>query len=246
MRLIRRLHPHLTFANICSALALFIALTGGVAWAATELTKNSVRAKHIAPKQVRAKHIASGQIKPRHLAKELRGGRGSQGMRGPRGPRGPKGDRGPAGEKGSLDGVLMGEAPLTRYPGSSSPFTEIPLGSVNEFSVYAHCMDGVYPLVRIYVRAARPGGIVFAGNVGGNDGAYRFTVAGHLQVHDLTTNASVAMRYGQYSLTVLSADGEIHDIRGIAYVQRSDAPLPYLSPGRACGLNQVSILKASR
>lgn len=237
--LFARIRRHLSFANVCSALALFIALTGGVAWAATELGKNSVRAKHIAPNQVRAKHIAKGMIKPRHLAKSLRG----KGGVGPRGPQGPKGDPGPAGPKGALDGVLMGKAPLTRYGTSPSPYTEIPLGSVNEFTIFANCMDSIYPAVRVFVRSSGAGGLVFAGNVGGTVGAHRFTGPGQVPVHDVATSVNIAMLYGQYALTLVSANGEIHDIRGIGYAQRDGIQSPHLAPGRACGLNQVSILK---
>jgi hypothetical protein len=117
---------------------------------------------------------------------------------------------------------------------------------VNEFTFFAHCVDSIYPTVRIYVRASTPGGILFAGNVGGNAGAHRFTLASQIQVHDLTTDGSTPMRFGQYSFTVVSANGEIHDVRGIGYVQRAEAGTPYLESGRACGLNKVSILKASR
>jgi hypothetical protein len=113
--MMHRLRRHLTYANVCATLALFIALTGGVAWAATELAPRSVKSKHIAPKQVRAVHLANGQVAARHLNPALRrtlgvttagapgsaGAAGAQGPVGPRGPAGPQGAPGPQGETGA-------------------------------------------------------------------------------------------------------------------------------------------------
>lgn len=248
MRNHRILRRHLSFANVCAGMALLLTLTGGVAWAATQIAPNSIRAKHIAAKQVRAKHIAPGTIKARHLSKGLRG-KGANGLQGPRGPqgtRGAKGEAGPQGVKGSADGVLMGRGPLTRHLASGSPYTEIPLGSINEFTVYGHCVDSSYPIARVYIRAAAAGGLVIGSM--GNAGGYSFTVPTSIQVHSLETQANpyAPKRYGQYAATLVSANGEIHDVRGISYVQRAEDQNPLFAPGRACGFNEASILRASR
>lgn len=238
---------HLSFANICAALALFLALSGGVAWAATQLTKNSVRAKHIAAKQVRAKHIAPGAIKARHLAKSLRGGGGGgTGLRGPQGPRGPKGDPGPAGPKGSADGALMGKGPLSRYEATGIPYAEIPLGSVNEFTIYGRCMalPGPQTQAEIHIQTSAGGSVVIGGT--GNSGGANFVVPGSMKLFEAKTEAGISKRFSQFAATVISVNGEIHDLRAIVYVQRSDALSPLLTAGPACGINQVSILKASR
>lgn len=241
---------HLSFANICAAIALFFALSSGVAWAATQLTKNSVRAKHIAAKQVRAKHIAPGAVKARHLAKALRGGGGDgggNGLRGPQGPRGPKGDPGPAGPKGTADGVLMGQGPLTRHGATGPPYAEIPLGSVNEFTIYGRCMalPGPQTQAEIHIRTSSGGGVVIGG-ASGNTGGSNFPVPNSMELAEVKTEPGVSKRFSQFAATVISANGEIHDLRGIVYVQRNDALSPLLTAGAACGLNQASILKASR
>jgi hypothetical protein len=49
-----KLRSQLSYANVVATLALFIALTGGVAWA---LERNSVKSKHIADDQVRSADV---------------------------------------------------------------------------------------------------------------------------------------------------------------------------------------------
>ena len=46
-----KLHAHMTYANVMSTLAVFLALAGGIAWA---LGRNDVKSRHIAPNQVKA------------------------------------------------------------------------------------------------------------------------------------------------------------------------------------------------
>lgn len=245
-----RIRRHLSFANVCAGLALFLTLTGGVAWAATQLAPNSVRAKHIAPKQVRAKHIAPKAIKPKHLSRALRGGKqGVAGLRGPRGPEGPRGAQGapgPAGPKGTADGVLMGPGPLTRHAASPIPYPEIALGTVNEFTVYAQCaaIPGEQVRAEVFVRTSRAGSVIIGGisSIGGVNAVVPYTY----KIFELATEAGISKRFAQYAATLITANGEIHDLRGIAYLQRNDATVPLLSAGRACGFNEASALKASR
>jgi hypothetical protein len=54
---LRRFHPRLTFANVVSVIALFVALGGG-AYAAFHLPKNSVRSKNIVNGQVKKPDLA--------------------------------------------------------------------------------------------------------------------------------------------------------------------------------------------
>ena len=58
-----RIARHLTYANVCATLALLIALTGGVAFAATKL----------APKSVKTGHIANGAVGAPQLKKNAVG-----------------------------------------------------------------------------------------------------------------------------------------------------------------------------
>lgn len=52
----------LTYANVVATLALVLALAGGVAFAATQLEKNSVKSKHIKDGQVRAPDVGAAAI----------------------------------------------------------------------------------------------------------------------------------------------------------------------------------------
>jgi hypothetical protein len=55
------LRRHLSFANVTSVLALFVAL-GGVGYAASQLPKNSVGSKQIKNGQVKAKDLREGSV----------------------------------------------------------------------------------------------------------------------------------------------------------------------------------------
>jgi hypothetical protein len=80
----------LTFANVIACLALFIAL-GGVGYAATQLSKNSVGARE----------LKRGAVTPPKLSvaakKALAGSRGAEGPPGSTGAQGPEGKVGPQG-----------------------------------------------------------------------------------------------------------------------------------------------------
>ena len=84
-------------------LALFIAL-GGSSYAAVQLTRNSVKSKH----------IANGQVKRADLAPKAKVGQpGAVGAQGPQGPPGPKGEPGPpATNADTLDRVTHTTATL--------------------------------------------------------------------------------------------------------------------------------------
>ena len=57
------------YANVVATIALFLALTGGAAYAANQLGKNAVKSKNIAPKAVKNKHIAPNAVKEKQIAK---------------------------------------------------------------------------------------------------------------------------------------------------------------------------------
>ena len=93
-----RLRRHLSFANVVSVLALFLALSGG-AYALT-LPRNSVGPKQLKRNAVTGKKIKRGAVTSRKvkdhslLAKDFRAGHLPSG---PRGLQGPQGEQGPAG-----------------------------------------------------------------------------------------------------------------------------------------------------
>jgi hypothetical protein len=92
---------HLTFANVISMCALFVAL-GGVSYAALKLPRNSVGSK-----QIKSNAVKSSKVKPASLrASDFRAGDLPEGERGPAGPQGAPGSAGaagPAGANGTAD-----------------------------------------------------------------------------------------------------------------------------------------------
>jgi len=86
------MRQRLTFANVVSCLALFVALGGG-AYAATQLPKNSVGSK-----QIKKNAVNSAKVKDRSLqAIDFKEGQLPAGPQGPQGPQGLKGETGAAG-----------------------------------------------------------------------------------------------------------------------------------------------------
>ena len=100
----KRLRSNVTYANVVATLALFLAVAGGSAFAATQLLpKNSV-----GPGQLR-----KGAVTPAKLAKSTRQALvGPAGARGPEGPGGPQGPAGAAGPAGPVGGSLPGGVTL--------------------------------------------------------------------------------------------------------------------------------------
>jgi hypothetical protein len=81
---VSNLRAKLTFANVMSVIAVFIAL-GGVGYAAVKLPKNSV-----GPKQIRNGAVNEAKLSASAKA-SLTGAKGDQGPQGPTGPKGPAG-----------------------------------------------------------------------------------------------------------------------------------------------------------
>lgn len=82
------MRPQLSFANVVSCLALFVAL-GGTSYAVIKLPRNSVGSREVKDGSLRAADLAADAAK--------RGPRGSQGPAGPSGGFGPAGPPGPRG-----------------------------------------------------------------------------------------------------------------------------------------------------
>lgn len=62
--MIEKLRGRLTYANVTATLALFLALSGGMAWA---LANNSVKSRHIVNEQVKAVDVAPGAVTEQKL-----------------------------------------------------------------------------------------------------------------------------------------------------------------------------------
>ena len=65
--------PRLTFANVAATVALMIAVGGGTVFAAVQLTKNSVKSRHIAPKAVKNSDIAPNAVTSRKIKNQAVG-----------------------------------------------------------------------------------------------------------------------------------------------------------------------------
>jgi hypothetical protein len=77
----KRLRPRLTYANVIATLALFLALGGGAAFAASQLSRNSV-----GPKQLRKNAVTGAKVKDGSLSVgDFKAGQLPAGERGPQG-----------------------------------------------------------------------------------------------------------------------------------------------------------------
>ena len=109
-----KLRVHLTFANVVSVIALLFALGLGGAWAASELSKNEVKSKHIGKGQVKAKDLGKNAVSsPKVADGSLLDHDFAPGQL----PAGPQGERGPQGEPGAPAAELFG---YVRDPGQAA------------------------------------------------------------------------------------------------------------------------------
>lgn len=114
----KRLIPHLSYANVISTLCLFLLIAGGTAFAATQLAKNSVGAKQLKRNAVSSAKVKDGSLKAAdfragQLPTGPRGAAGPVGQTGAGGPAGPPGARGEQGPAGPLLDVLPSGRTLT-------------------------------------------------------------------------------------------------------------------------------------
>lgn len=131
------MRPRLTYANVMATVAVFIAL-GGSSYAAIQLSKGSVKKKHIAKNAVASKKVKDGSLRE----KDFKAGEvptGPQGPQGPQGERGLKGDTGDRGETG-----LTGPPGVSGYEIVTHAGTVQPTDTGKDFSVY--CPAGKQPL----------------------------------------------------------------------------------------------------
>jgi len=88
-----KLRPKLTYANVIATLALFLALGGGAAYAATNLGKNSVGTKQLKKNAVIGAKVKDGSLS----VGDFKAGQLPAGERGPQGPAGEPGAPGAPG-----------------------------------------------------------------------------------------------------------------------------------------------------
>jgi Collagen triple helix repeat (20 copies) len=141
---LKRLRPHLTYANVMSTIAVFILLGGG-AYAATKLPKNSVGTPQIKNNAVTTGKVKNGTLlandfKKGQLPKASRGAKGADGapglkgdtgLPGPQGPGGLDGAIGPPGPKGDRGSTGFALATTNRGADTTHVNTSDPLATVN-------------------------------------------------------------------------------------------------------------------
>jgi hypothetical protein len=137
--MLERVHSRLSFSNVVSLLALFIALGGG-AYAAVKLPKNSVTTVQVKNGSLLSKDFKKGQLKA--------GPAGAQGPKGDTGAQGPKGDQGAPGEPGQPGTPAGGQMTKLSYLADvASGSAEVYANSY--FRITATCeADGPVPTIR--------------------------------------------------------------------------------------------------
>jgi hypothetical protein len=65
---VQGIRTRLTYANVIATLALFLALSGGVVYAAETIGKNAVKSKNIAANAVKTRNLAKNSVKNKNLA----------------------------------------------------------------------------------------------------------------------------------------------------------------------------------
>ena len=59
----KQLRSALTYSNVVATVALFLAISGGVVYAASSLGRNSVKSKNIAAHAVKTRNLAKNAVK---------------------------------------------------------------------------------------------------------------------------------------------------------------------------------------
>jgi hypothetical protein len=114
----------LTFANVTSLLALFVAL-GGASYAAIRLPANSVGTKQIQNRSITIRKIDRTALASLRGATGLPGPQGARGVPGAQGVQGPPGPKGAAGASGN---AVIGDGAVTTSKLADSSVTQAKLG----------------------------------------------------------------------------------------------------------------------
>jgi hypothetical protein len=136
----RRLRHRLSYANVVASVALFLALAGGSAYAATRLiTGKQIAAGTITAKNVKAKSLLAKDFANKQLPAGARGATGATGASGATGPAGPAGATGATGAAGSAVAyaqVLISGTNNATFVGSSvAGFTSVTEPASGEYCV---------------------------------------------------------------------------------------------------------------
>lgn len=139
-----RISKRLSFANVISMVALFVAL-GGTGYAASTLAKNSVGSKQIKSNAVTSSKVKNGSL----LSKDFKSGQLPKGATGATGATGPAGAAGAAGPKGA-DGANGTSAGYARVgatgvldPGTPPQNKNVEQANVQHAAAGTYCFGGL-------------------------------------------------------------------------------------------------------
>jgi len=102
---LRKLRPRLTYANVASSLALFLAVSGGTAIAAATIGTKDIKNRAVTSSKIANGAVTGAKVRNGSLtAADFREGSLPAGPQGPQGPAGSQGPPGPAGA--AISGVV--------------------------------------------------------------------------------------------------------------------------------------------
>lgn len=240
---------HLSYANVVSTLALCLVVGGGSAYAAAKLTRNSVKAKHIAPGAVASSDIKDRSVALKDLAADVTGRNGEPGLAGAPGPQGPTGPQGPAGKDGAagqnlaFDGVRLGKFERHEPVGTIQTTPRIPLGEAGPIDLYGRCYTASGAL-RTTVTAVRKDGSTATGLIYGGTGANGYGGVGPSSYELALLWEQSSPVTTQWAATVVLYTGEAWDVRGAIYRQNDTGPFP--PAGDACAFTPAYVERISR
>jgi hypothetical protein len=139
----------LTYANIVATLALFIAISGGTAFAASKL----ITGKQIAKGTITAANIKKNTLSSKLFAKGVlqSGPKGATGSQGPAGPAGPTGATGATGAPGSAvayGAVVINSVGNPVLQAGAVGFTSVTSPGANEYCLNLPAnVNGAYPVL---------------------------------------------------------------------------------------------------
>jgi hypothetical protein len=123
----------LTFANVTSLLALFVAL-GGTSYAAIKLPANSVGPTQLKNHSITIRKIERKALASLHGARGVPGPQGAGGVPGPQGVQGLRGLQGPRGAAGPSGNAAIGDGTITTSKLANSSVTQSKLGLTTAIS----------------------------------------------------------------------------------------------------------------
>lgn len=222
--------PRLTYSNVVATLALFLALTGGIAWAAGNLGKNSVKSKNLAKGSVTSRAIKDRSVKLRDLSRQVTNGK--------------DGIQGPAGKDGkdlSFDGKRMGKD-LTAFDpiGNNVTGPANPVGTAPGVAVTFKCfLINGQTYTSASLKATQDGVLL----IGGSGQPSILNDGDTSQIQGIIPlSAGVATPLGAF---VRLGDGTAYDLRGLIYRQGANTPNALFGPVNKCATSTLGYEKVT-